>query len=370
MNIAEHYQEYLEYVEDHARDQMHTEPGHELSLSKEFLGRKEKSGIAEVELSSLRLELLGAGPLESLLNDQGVSEIIVNQYDQIYFEKSGRLHKLERQFSCDTSYHNAVERLCHEAGIEMNNSRPHGDGNWRGFRVHIIGKPIAKRGTKLCLRRNSLNHWSLEKLLEVGWCTEKEKGWLEDLVKEKANVLVIGPTNTGKTTCINACLQKTEPNERLLFIEDTDELATPNDVSVKLLTRTKSESGLQVYTQQDLLHQSLRMRPDRIIVGEVRGGEAKDYLMALATGHRGSWCSLHADNPWQALHRLELLVQMAQPQWKSESIRQLIKLGVDTIICLENKDGKRSLGEIYKITSLESTGFCLESYSSELSVSF
>ena len=365
LSISEHYQDYLEYIEEQARDQLHHEPLQDISLSKEFLEKKEKAGIGRRDFSTLRSELLGAGPLEPLLQDQAVTEVIVNQYDQIYFEKAGRLSKYERQFSCLVSYQNFVERLCHEAGIVANNSKPHGDGVWRGFRVHLIGKPLVREGTQLCLRRNSLNSWSLDKLLEAGWCDQVQKESLIDLVQSKSNVLVIGPTNTGKTTCINACLSLVGEGERVLFIEDTDELARPNDASVKLLTRAESEVGIKSYGQQDLLHQSLRMRPDRIVVGEVRGGEAKDYLMALATGHRGCWCSLHAENPWQALHRLELLIQMSQPQWKSESVRQLIKLGLDAIICLENKNGKRKLNEIYKITSLEPTGFCLEKVSGD-----
>ena len=362
MNISNYYTEYLEFMDDKVRDQFQTEPeskNREYSFSKEFLSAKQGK-IHTPIYEQLKAELLGAGPIESLLGDMAITEIIINAHDEIYYEKRGQLHKFERGYSCQASYHNTIERICHEAGVELNSTRPHCDGLWRGFRLHMLGMPLAKGNTKITLRRNSQNNWSLEKLVAANWCTVQESEWLKKLITDRSNVLVIGPTNTGKTTCINACLQTIDDNERVLFIEDTDELALPNKASVKLLTRQVTDSQAKAYTQQDLLHQCLRMRPDRIVVGEVRGPEAKDYLMSLATGHGGSWCSLHAQCPRQALSRLELLIQMAEPQWKSQSVRQLISLGIDAIVTLENQNGKRKLKNIHLMASLEETGFCLE----------
>lgn len=180
---------------------------------------------------------------------------------------------------------------------------------------------------------------------------------LKTFYKDKKSLLIIGPTGTGKTSLVNSLLKLSKPLERIVCLEDTDEIKLPNTLSTKLLTRMDLHKRLQDFELSDLIIQSLRMRPDRLILGEVRGKEAKDLLMTFSTGHKGGIATLHAENPKQALWRLEMLVQMGAPSWSNDGIRRLIKLGIDYVITLGFEGNKRKLTGIHKIQSLEPTGF-------------
>ena len=197
-------------------------------------------------------------------------------------------------------------------------------------------------------------------LESAGWAQAPRIQMLRDLIVKQKNILFIGPTGSGKTTVLGACLRELQENERAVIIEDTDELARPNSSSAKLLTRPAQSAALPEVTLTDLVRQSLRMRPQRLVMGEVRGAEAKDLLLALATGHSGSLGTVHAADPRQALLRLEMLVQLGAPQWNVQAIRQLIQLSVDYLVVCGNADGKRRLDGIYKVAALESFGFLLE----------
>jgi pilus assembly protein CpaF len=184
-------------------------------------------------------------------------------------------------------------------------------------------------------------------------------------VEQRKNFLIVGGTGTGKTSLINALLHTCSDNERALVIEDTAEIELPNLSSMKLLTRQDPQGILKPIDQGQLLCHALRLRPDRIVVGEIRGAEAKDLLMALATGHSGSFGSLHASDARQALIRLEMLIQMGAPQWSLSAVRRLIQLSLDYVLLVgKSANGERQFQGVFKICSLEETGFLIEKVSS------
>lgn len=301
-------------------------------------------------------EFIKYGPIEGLIDKDDVNEILINGPNQIWYETQGQMHQLEDQFYSNISFDNFVHRICQESQLKLDLAQPAQNAKWKQFRVHIIGPPLAKN-ICLSLRAHPTNPWSFKKLQEKHWSEEKGIKLIQGLVQSQKSLLIIGPTGSGKTSVLNACLSEIPPNERCLILEDTNEIALPNEVSVKLLSRHSEHEGLKDYHLSDLVYQSLRMRPDRIIVGEMRGGEAKDFLMSLSTGHYGGMSTLHAESPQQALLRLEMLIQLGAPQWNLRSIRSLIHLGLSHIICLGKN---RTLQSVYKISSLEAHSLLLE----------
>lgn len=307
----------------------------------------------------LRFEWLEYGPLNQLVSDTTITEIIVNGPDSIWFEKDGQLQKHHDQFLSPLTYNNIVQRICDEARITVDQNQPAKDGRWNDFRLHVLIPPIAKNSTSLCLRRHPRRPWTLDQLQDLAWGQPSALAYLKSCLQTKKNLLVAGPTGSGKTSVLNALLQEVPGNDRVVVIEDTDEIHCPNKASVKLLTRTSCD--YKAFSQMDLVIQALRMRPNRLVMGEVRGEEAKDLLMALATGHKGSFFTLHASDPRQALWRLEMLIQLGAPQWGIDAIRGLIKLSLDELVIVrQDTDGRRVLEGIYKIQSLEPFGFILE----------
>lgn len=303
-------------------------------------------------------EFLGSGPLESLIKDHHITEIILDGSSHIFYEKKGILHSYFDQFLSQWTFENFVRKLCKPSKIDPNIQTPFGDGRWQGFRVHIISPPLNSNSHHITLRKHPEEIWTLKKLKETGWADESSINILKDIIQQKMNILIAGPTSSGKTSVLNAFLQELEPRERTIIIEDTDELNKPNKFSVKLFTR--NTPSLPLIDQSILVQQSLRMRPDRIVMGEVRGSEAKDLIMALATGHEGSMGTLHAHHHKQALLRLELLVQSSGLNWSAESIRSLIHLGLQIIVLVKKENQSRKLQGIYQITGLEKTGFLFE----------
>lgn len=309
----------------------------------------------------IRDEYFAAGPLEPLFQDASVTEIMVNGPDSIWFEKNGTLHRLSDQFLSSLNYRNFIARMSREAGIHASLDCPFADGLWRQSRVHLIIPPASGDEAVVTLRRHPANPWTFDSLRSHDWASDHAIKSLNELLVSRANFLVIGCTGSGKTSVLNACLSTLKPEERTVIIEDTDELAPPSPLSVKLLTRRDPHGHLREINQSELLRQALRMRPDRIIMGEIRGGEAKDLLMAFATGHAGSLGTLHAESARQALLRLEMLVQLGAPQWNLQAVRTLIWLSIQAIVVVtKTKTGKRELEGIYKISSLEEIGFLLE----------
>lgn len=307
-------------------------------------------------------EYFGYGPIEPLIDDPSISEIMINAYNSIWIERHGGVTKFGDNFLSELTYQNFMRRLYLEMGQEPSLPFPFLDSHWKNMRVHVIMSYSQNlRSPILTLRKPSTNPWTIERLFEHRWCNHHQLNLLKGLVSERKNIITIGPTGSGKTSITEALLRDCKPEERVVILEDSSELSVPNEVSIKLLTRNDSQQVLTEIDLNQLVKQALRMRPDRLVVGEVRGGEAKDLLMALATGHSGSLGTLHASDPHQALVRLEMLIQIGAPNWSIGAIRKLIAMSLDAIVvCAKSPTGNRYLNGIYKLASLEDSGFTLE----------
>lgn len=310
--------------------------------------------------SRVQDEFQGFGPLNQLMKDPRVTEIMVNSKDDIWFEKDGNLYQSQDLFISDLTFENFLYRLLSELQIQLTQEQPFANARLHDFRVHLVFKDISQKSTVLTLRRVQHQVISFNELERMNWAGTSEIDLIQSWIAKRKNFLVIGETGSGKTTVINSCLNEISDNDRAIIIEDTDELIYPNSVSLKLLTRQQNLHLPQI-DLSELVKQSLRMRPDRLVIGEVRAGEAKDLIMALSTGHRGCLGTLHAATATQALMRLEMLVQLGAPQWSISTIRKLIGLSLDGIITVgKNSTGQRVLKSIHQISSIEESGVLLE----------
>lgn len=325
--------------------------------------------IVETELATespeivarIREEYFGSGPLAAAIEAEDVTEIIVNGPGEVWLELSGRLERHHDTFLSELTFRNFLLRACRETGLQTSLDCPFVDGQWRDFRLHLITSPLTPTSSVLTLRRHPRNPWRLHELERRGWAPPEALACLRQLLERKLNFLIVGCTGSGKTSVLNACLQELGANERCILIEDTNELTVPNGSSTKLLTRKDANHLLRDVDQTELLRQSLRMRPDRIVMGEIRGPEAKDLLMAFATGHAGCIGTLHAETARQALLRLEMLIQLGAAQWNLHAVRTLILLSLNAIVVVKrDSEGQRRLEGIYQLTSLEDVGFLLE----------
>lgn len=308
-------------------------------------------------------EYFGVGPLKPLLDDELITEIIVNRFDIIWVEKNGQLQPVHDTFCTQQTYDLFLQRLYLELGQEPTLTNPFVDGSWNQLRVHVVGAytPLNPE-VRLTFRKHRVQSWTLSDLKKVHWNNSPEElSFLTQLVRDKQNLLIIGPTNSGKTSVLKALLNEVPTEERLVILEDSKEIHPSSSSSVHLLTRFDTRGVLPSIPLSDLVKQSLRMRPDRIVVGEVRGNEAKDLLLAMATGHRGSFSTLHASDPWQALIRLEMLIQMGAPEWNLLALRKLILISINyLVICSRHPSGQRKLAGIYKLIALETSGIIIE----------
>jgi pilus assembly protein CpaF len=299
-------------------------------------------------------------PLHVLLNNPSVSEILINDFDKIYFECDGRLQKHNDYFSSSHSYLMYIEGLCEKLHRPLNREQPFLEMNFERHRYSLIYGELSSGAPLLSIRKQVMNSLSLETLVQSGWCGPDEAAYLQTSVQQKKNLLIAGPTSSGKTTVLQSLLNLTGSSERCLLIEDTRELLLPNTASASLLAREFKSGPIAQVSLEDLIRRALRLRPDRLIVGEVRGAEAYSLLLALSTGHRGSLSSVHAANAKQALLRLEMLVQLGAPEWDLRSIRRLITLSTDAIVVVEKTSEGRKLKEICEVKSLEESGIILE----------
>jgi len=307
-------------------------------------------------------EFYGYGPLELLFENRFLTEILVIDLNSIWIEFHGKLSQFPDSFFSELSFRNIIEKICQTSGAHITLENPYFDGAFQDFRLTLVGPGMTHQKTQLSFRRHPKNPWTLTKLLEAQWCQSKDLAILQKIFISRQNFIVVGPTSSGKTSVLNAMLGLCKDNERIIAIEDTPELHLPNSASTRLLTREDPQKVLPSIDQNQLVRTSLRLRPDRIVMGEMRGPEAKDFLMALATGHRGSFGSLHAETPHQALLRLEMLIQLGAPQWNIDALRKLIFMSLNCIIVTEYKNGQRQLQGIYRIASLEETGFTIENW--------
>jgi pilus assembly protein CpaF len=304
-------------------------------------------------------ELNNLGPLTSLLSRPEVTEVLVNSFDQIFFEAHGVLSPSHDLFYSQQTYYAALERLSQNCGTYLNREKPFIESHWNNLRISLVFSEISRGTTLLSLRKQPESAWTLQKLLQSDFLNRDELALIQQIFKSRKNFLVVGGTGSGKTSFLQALLQQMPENERAIIIEDTQELRPPNAVSTYLLTRQDPSGAVSDVSMTDLLKRALRLRPDRLIVGEIRGAEATALLLALSSGHDGSLGSLHAKSAPEALLRLEMLVQMGAPQWSLQSVRQLIAMTLQYVLVLEKCGRKRFLKGIYKINSLEETGFTL-----------
>lgn len=300
------------------------------------------------------------GPLDELIADEDVTEILVNQYNRIFFEKRGQLYSYNDHFYSAKSYLNYIDRLAQKCGRQLNREKPVLEVQIDKSRFTLIYSELTNGIPILSIRKFTQNILNLTELKNCNWAPIEVIDKIQKLVVSKKNILIVGGTSSGKTTVMKCLLSLVEPTERVVIIEDTQEINTPNEASVSLLTREELSEQIKKITLDYLIKKSLRLRPDRLVIGEVRGAEACSLLQALSTGHSGSLCTLHATNSRQALIRLEMLVQMGAPQWDLRAIRRLIALTIDYIIVVEKKQDKRVLKEITQLKSVEETGITLQ----------
>jgi pilus assembly protein CpaF len=300
-------------------------------------------------------EVLGYGPLEPLLKDETVSDILVNTYKNIYIERFGKLEPTDVRFKDDTHLMRIIDKIVSSVGRRIDESSPMVDARLPdGSRVNAIIPPLALDGPSVSIRRFAVNPLELDDLINYQTLTTGIAEILKGIIKARLNVIISGGTGSGKTTLLNILSRFIPDDERIVTIEDAAELQMKQDHVVRLETRPANIEGRGEVVQRDLVRNSLRMRPDRIIVGEVRGKEAFDMLQAMNTGHDGSLTTIHANTPRDALMRLETMVAMANMDIPSEFLRKYISSAIDLIIQVSRMvDGKRKLVSVQEITGME-----------------
>lgn len=299
------------------------------------------------------------GTIHPLIENSEVTEIIVNDYQRVFYERAGHLYPWEKAFQSDREYQSMLNELMVQTRMNWNIEHPIAEADFEGFRLQLIAPPLVK-SHQLVLRRTTHSQWNFEKLEKKGWAPRSALEILERIVDYRENFLVVGPTGSGKTTVLQAMLNAAESLRRFVILEDTPELSLPNTVSAQAKTRFDPQSLLPTVDLGHLIKASLRLRPDSLCVGEVRGPEAFHLLTALTTGHAGSSGTLHASNPQQALQRLEMMVSQGAPEWGLDLVRKVIQSSLQWIIvCEKNKSGRFCRG-IYRIVGLELIGFTFE----------
>ena len=300
-------------------------------------------------------EVMGFGPLEPLLQDPTVSDILVNSFQQIYVERFGKLEPTDVRFKDEAHLRKIIDKIVSAVGRRIDESSPMVDARLAdGSRVNAIIPPLALDGPMVSIRRFSVDPLELDDLLGFQTLTPQIGEILKGIVRSRLNVLISGGTGSGKTTFLNVLSRFIPGEERVVTIEDSAELQLKQRHVVRLETRPPNIEGKGEVTQRELVINSLRMRPDRIIVGEVRGKEAFDMLQAMNTGHDGSLTTIHANSPRDALMRLETMVAMANFEIPSEFLRRYISSAIDVVIHLSRlTDGSRKLISLQEITGME-----------------
>ena len=300
-------------------------------------------------------DVLGYGPLEPFLRDPSVTEIMVNGYDQVYIERTGMIQETDASFLDDSHLLRIIDRIVSQVGRRVDESSPMVDARLPdGSRVNAIISPLALRGPSLTIRKFAQDALTLESLVELGTMTPQTADFLAQCVRGKLNLLISGGTGTGKTTLLNAVSQFVPSSERIVTVEDAAELRLQQRHVVPLESRPPNVEGEGEVRIRDLVRNALRMRPDRIIVGEVRGAETLDMLQAMNTGHDGSLTTIHANSARDALHRLEMLVLMAGVELPVKAIREQIAGGFDLLVHISRLvDGSRRITQVTEITGME-----------------
>jgi pilus assembly protein CpaF len=306
-------------------------------------------------VGEVRHELFGLGPLEPLLADPDVCDILVNSPKKVYIERGGKLELTNVEFKDDEHLMRVIERIVSTVGRRIDEASPMVDARLQdGSRVNAIIPPLSLDGPVLSIRRFGSDPLRMATLIEKNALTKDMADMFEMCVRARLNVLISGGTGAGKTTLLNALSSYIPDDERIVTIEDSAELQLQQPHVVRLETRPANIEGRGEVTQRDLVKNALRMRPDRIVIGEVRGGEAIDMLQAMNTGHDGSLTTIHANTPRDALARIETMIQMTGMRLSDRAMRQQIASALDIVIqAARLSDGTRRITSISEITGME-----------------
>jgi pilus assembly protein CpaF len=302
---------------------------------------------AEIAARVIR-DSVGLGPLEILLADPAVEEVMVNGPDRVFVERGGRIEETAIAFADEDELRNAIERILAPLGRRVDELSPMVDARLAdGSRVNVVIPPLAIDGPAISIRRFGAERPGPDRLVELGTLDPDQRQRLEEAVRARRSILVSGGTGSGKTTLLNALSSFLAPEERVVTIEDAAELRLQQPHVVRLESRPAGVEGRGEVTIRDLLRNALRMRPDRIVIGEVRGQEALDLLTALNTGHDGALSTIHANSPRDAIARLETLALMAGVGLPHEAIAEQVRRGIDLLVHLQRMpDGSRKVTEI------------------------
>mgnify|MGYP001077809068 CR=1 FL=1 len=318
---------------------------------------KEKIIISEREIAGLIREIcedsFGFGPVSYLMDNDEVTEIMINNYDEVYIEENGIIKKTKVKFKSNSYIKNLVEKILSPLGLRVDESSPMADARLDdGSRINVVLSPVSLNDMVVTIRKFRKKIIDMESLEKMGTLSRKVSDFIRLCVQAKLNIIVSGATSTGKTTFLNVISNFIPAGERIITIEDTLELSLNLQHVVKLESRPPNIEGKGEITIRDLVRNSLRMRPDRIIVGEIRGAEAVDVLQAMNTGHNGSMATVHANSPTDLISRLETMLLMAGLNLNPDSARRMIASSVDMIIHLERlTNGRRLLSGISEIAS-------------------
>lgn len=321
------------------------------------------SSLAKSEyVTSMVHELVGLGPLQVLMDDDSITDIMINGPQQVYIERHGLVEKAPVRFIDEKQLLDIAKRIASRVGRRVDESSPTCDARLDdGSRVNIVIPPITLEGTSISIRKFQKQSIGFEELVEFGSLTPEMAGLLQLAARCRLNIIVSGGTGSGKTTLLNALSQHISEGERTVTIEDTAELRLQQSHVVRMETRHEGIEGTGAITARDLVINSLRMRPDRIIVGECRGGEAFEMLQAMNTGHDGSMSTLHANTPRDALARVESMVMMATNNLPLEAIRRSIVSAVDLVVQVSRlHDGSRKIMNITEVVGIEGSNVVLE----------
>jgi len=315
------------------------------------LTRAERQAIVD----ELLAEVLGYGPIEEFLNDPGVTEVMVNGYRNVYVERGGKISKTDKRFRDDGHLRRIIQKIVGQVGRRVDETSPYVDARLPdGSRVNVILPPLSVRGPSLTIRKFSTDPLTTRDLIELETMSEEASEFIKACVRGRLNVLVSGGTGVGKTTTLNVLSSYVPVGERVVTIEDAAELKLSHEHIVSLEYRPPNLEGKGEVTIRDLVRNALRMRPDRIIVGEIRGGEALDMLQAMNTGHDGSLSTVHANSPRDALARVETMVLMAGLDLPVRAIREQVSRALNLIVHQSRlSDGSRRVTHITEIQGME-----------------
>ncbi|MGB0910284.1 MAG: CpaF family protein [Nitrospirales bacterium] len=306
-------------------------------------------------ITEIQWEVMGLGPLEPLLQDPTVNDILVNRCDRIYVERAGKLQPTDIKFRDETHLRKIIEKIVSAIGRRVDESSPMVDARLSdGSRVNAIIPPLALDGSSISIRKFSKDKLQIEDLVAKRSLTPEIAELLKGIVEARLNILIAGGTGCGKTTILNILSSFIPPDERIITIEDSAELQLRQDHVVRLETRPPNVEGRGEISQRELVKNTLRMRPDRIVLGEVRSGECLDMLQAMNTGHDGSLTTIHANTPRDALTRVETLVAMAGLNLATKALRHYISSALDVVVQMTRlSDGTRKMTSLQEITGME-----------------